>query len=74
MKWATLMMAAVMAVGCGDKDCTDSDYECDGDVLMECVDGELVESQDCAASEMICHNMGDGTDHCMEDGAMDSGE
>ena len=47
--------------------CEEEAFTCDGDVLMECVDGELVESEDCAASEMICHAMGDGTDHCMSE-------
>ena len=68
-----LTLAASLS-GCGDKDaCDDGDNDSDGDVLMECVDGELVESEDCAASEMICHAMGGGDDHCMDEGAMDSG-
>ena len=55
-----------MLVGCGGG-CEEEAFTCEGDVLMECVDGELVESEDCAASEMICHAMGDGSDHCMSE-------
>lgn len=65
-----IAMALLTLIGCGGE-CTEAEFTCDGDVLMECVDGELVESEDCAASEMICHAMGDGTDHCMTDGDME---
>jgi len=66
------MIASIIAValltlsGCGGE-CTEAEFTCDGDILMECVDGELMESEDCSASEMVCHEMGDGTDHCMSD-------
>ena len=69
----TLAALATLTAGCGDKDACDEGYnECDGDILMECVDGELVEAEDCAASQMTCHVMGGGDDHCMDDGG-DSG-
>ena len=60
------MLSLVLAVliGCGGA-CEEAEFSCEGDVLMECVDGELVESEDCAAADMLCHDMDDGTDHCM---------
>jgi len=66
-----LAALSALAVGCGKDDCEDGYYECDGDVLLVCDGGELIEDEDCAASEMICHAMGGGDDHCMEEGAMD---
>ena len=62
-------MALFALIACGGE-CAEAEFSCDGDILMECVDGELVESEDCAASEMTCHVMGDGTDHCMSDSDM----
>jgi hypothetical protein len=64
---------ALSLVACGDKDeCTTGNNTCEGDVLMECVDGAWEESEDCAASEMICHDMGEGDEsHCMMEGDME---
>ena len=61
-----IWILATLLTGCGTT-CTEAEFTCDGEVLMECVDGELVESEDCAADNMICHAMGDGTDHCMSE-------
>lgn len=62
------VMMALWVVGCsGDSDegtgepCTEGQVVCEGDVLVECVDGEEVET-DCAAEGLMCHEeMG----HCM---------
>lgn len=70
MMGSIFVMALLTVIGCGGE-CADDEFTCAGEVLMECVDGELVESEDCAASEMICHAMGDGTDHCMTEGDME---
>lgn len=62
---------SVSAVGCGDEDaCEDGALGCSGDVLSSCKDGAWLELEDCAASEEICHDMGDDS-HCMPEGAMD---
>lgn len=64
---ALMVLAAALLVGCGDKEdkaeCEGEEASCDGDILSECVDGVL-ENTDCAADDMICHDM-DEDSHCM---------
>ncbi len=74
--WNVVVFVVAMAgaVACGDKDdtggeCAAGTASCSGDVLTECVDGTVVET-DCAADGMICHDMGDDS-HCMMDGEME---
>jgi hypothetical protein len=67
MKFMTKMLVlSALAIGCGgggdEEGCTEGEVYCDGDLLIECIDGAEVES-DCAADGMMCHEeMG----HCME--------
>ena len=67
----SLIIATIMFAGCASdsSDCAENTFECDGDVLMECTAEGLVESMDCAAEGMMCHEeMG----HCMSmDDTMD---
>jgi len=69
----TLAALPFLLLACGDKDdeaCEDAALQCSGEVLQECVDGAWEESEDCAAADMICHDMGDDS-HCMMDGEME---
>ena len=69
-----LICGAILWTGCAaeSSDCAENTFQCDGDVLMECTADGLVESMDCAAEGMMCHEeMG----HCMsmDDTMHDSG-
>jgi len=60
-----LTLGVAACDGGGDEEttegCEEGSVSCDGDFLVECVDGEEVET-DCAADGMMCHEeMG----HCM---------
>lgn len=68
MKWTIKILALSLLAACGGgggddaEGCTDGEIFCDGDFLVECVDGEEVET-DCAVDGMMCHEeMG----HCMD--------
>ncbi len=68
MKWMLKVVAvSALAIACdgggsGEEGCVEGDVSCDGDLLVECIDGEEVET-DCAVDGMMCHaEMG----HCME--------
>ena len=67
-----LAVLPILLIGCGDKDeaCEEASLQCTSDVLEECVDGVWEESEDCAAADMICHDMGDDS-HCMMEGEME---
>jgi len=68
MVFGLVAMVSMPMVGCDGGDdgeetaaCEEGTATCDGDFLVECVDGEEVET-DCAADGMMCHEeMG----HCM---------
>ena len=63
------MLTLFLFFACGEKN-----LGCDGDVLQECsADGTCETVQDCAAEDMICHEMGEES-HCMAEGDMDMGE
>ena len=64
-----LMLAALLSWGCGEDTCTAGAHRCAGDMLEICEDGAWVEDEDCTASEMVCHDMGDAS-HCMTEGSM----
>ena len=66
MRWTVLMvLAALTACGEDEPACDEAVVSCDGTVLQECVDGELVDVEDCADEGMICH---EEHGHCMLDG------
>ena len=57
----TLTLACLIAA-CDNTECTEGELRCTGDVLETCTQDGWVESQDCAAEGMMCHEeMG----HCM---------
>jgi len=62
------LVLVTLLVGCGDKDtgleCDEGFQECDGDLVVECVDGEWVEQEDCAAEDKVCEDSGDGSADC----------
>ena len=64
-----ILPALLFVVACGDKECEEEAYQCDGDILQVCSDGAWEDDEDCGAQDLMCHaEMG----HCM---AMDdSGE
>lgn len=79
MRLSTLLaylapLSLALLTACGDKEAeceAEGDYACDGDVLMVCgEDLTLSEEQDCAADDMICHDV-EADSHCMAEGAMD---
>ena len=54
---------------CGEK----TSLQCTDDVLQECdAEGVCTDVQDCAADDMICHDMGSDS-HCMPSESHDSG-
>jgi hypothetical protein len=55
-----VLMVALLA-GCGATPCEGNEVFCDGDMLVECVDGARVETE-CAAEGQICH---EEMLHCM---------
>ena len=58
-----MLIFLTMMFACGEKELT---LQCAEDVLQECdADGVCTDVQDCAADEMICHDMG-ADSHCME--------
>ena len=60
------MLALFLFFACGEE----KTLGCDGDVLQECsADGTCETVQDCAAEDMICHEMGEES-HCMAEGDM----
>lgn len=62
MKFVFLSLMVACGGGESEEGCTDGEIFCDGDFLVECLDGEEVET-DCAVDGMMCHEeMG----HCME--------
>ena len=69
-KW-TVLVAMVLGVwGCDEGACeTDGAFRCTESTLEECVDGQWEVAEECAESDMICHDMGDES-HCMLDGEM----
>ena len=65
------MFIFLMMFACGEK----TTLQCAEDVLQECdAEGTCTDVQDCAADDMICHDMGDDS-HCMpaesDDSAME---
>jgi hypothetical protein len=70
LSFVAIALGALAACG-GDPECTTGEFDCDGDMLLECVDEVWEDSQDCAADGMMCHADGG---HCMEmSETMDSG-
>ena len=64
------MLALFLFFACGEE----KTLGCDGDILQECsADGTCETVQDCAAEDMICHDMGEES-HCMAEGDMDMGD
>ncbi|MBX2796064.1 MAG: hypothetical protein KTR31_00305 [Myxococcales bacterium] len=61
-------MFLVLAACSGEGEaCTDNEFSCDGQLLMQCVDGALVEHADCAVDGGECDAaMG----HCHMDDTM----
>lgn len=67
---AVLAVVALSACSGAEPECTTGAFQCDGDVLNECVDEVWTEAEDCGAQGLMCHEeMG----HCMEMSEMDSG-
>ena len=65
------MLVLFLFFACGEE----KTLGCDGDILQECsADGTCETVQDCAAEDMICHDMG-AESHCMagehDDSAME---
>ena len=53
--------------------CQETTLQCTEEVLQECdADGNCTDVQDCAAEDMICHDMG-ADSHCMPGEHDDSG-
>ena len=64
-----MLVFLTMMFACGDK----TTLQCAEDVLQECdADGVCTDVQDCAADDMICHDMG-ADSHCMPGDSHDSG-
>ncbi|TNE92676.1 MAG: hypothetical protein EP330_00760 [Deltaproteobacteria bacterium] len=64
MRILALTLPLVLAA-CGTTadDCVEDEYSCDGNILMQCVGGELVEDTNCDDVGLTCHaEMG----HCMD--------
>ena len=61
------MFALFLLFACGEE----KTLGCDGDVLQECSADDVCETvQDCAAEDMICHDMGEDS-HCIAEGDME---
>jgi len=69
MKRALILATLLFSWGCGET-CTTDEHACSGDVLEVCVDEVWEVEEDCAESDMICHDMG-ADSHCMSDGDME---
>ena len=52
-----------------EEGCVNSTYQCVDTLLQVCKEGAWVDEEDCAANNMVCHDMG-SMSHCMEEGAM----
>ena len=69
-RWIALA-ALTLTLGCSSKEegCAEKTFQCAGTMLQQCKAGDWVDSEDCAANNMVCHDMG-SMSHCMEEGAM----
>ncbi len=59
---ASLFLVALS--GC-PSECAEGDYQCDGEQIQTCVDGEWSDPEDCEDAAEACMTMDDGTTHCM---------
>jgi len=67
--FALAALTLIFACTTKEEGCAEGTHQCADTMLQVCTSGAWVDEEDCAAGNMICHDMG-SMSHCMEEGAM----